>query len=202
MRCFLPFSLFLVASGFAQETGSLPSAQAAQAARLSVDATDVQKRLYHVRMTMPAKPGPLTLLYPQWIPGEHGPTGPITDLVGLKIEASGQSIPWKRDLVNMFAFHVDVPAGAMQLDVTYDFISAPDAPGYSSGGSVTTELAVMNWNQLILYPEGTPADQLAYQANLKLPNGWRYGTALPIARESGSEIEFKPAPLTTLIDRS
>jgi len=200
MRCFLPFSLFLVASGFAQETGSLPSAQAAQAARLSVDATDVQKRLYHVRMTMPAKPGPLTLLYPQWIPGEHGPTGPITDLVGLKIEASGQSIPWKRDLVNMFAFHVDVPAGAMQLDVTYDFISAPDAPGYSSGGSVTTELAVMNWNQLILYPEGTPADQLAYQANLKLPNGWRYGTALPIARESGSEIEFKPAPLTTLID--
>src|SRR5579863_5383739 len=113
MRCLLAISLFTTALGFGQETGVVPnSPQAArQSIRLSVDATDVQRRLYHVRMNMPAKPGPLTLLYPQWIPGEHGPTGPITDLVGLKVEGSGQSIPWKRDLVNMFAFHVDVPSG-------------------------------------------------------------------------------------------
>src|SRR5579872_6692906 len=123
---------------------ALAAIASAQEIRVQVDATDAPRRIVHVHLTIPAKPGPLTLLYPQWIPGEHGPTGPFTDLVGLKIEASGQSIPWKRDLVNMFAFHVDVPAGAMQLDVTYDFISAPDAPGYSSGGSVTTELAVMN----------------------------------------------------------
>jgi predicted metalloprotease with PDZ domain len=193
-------SLLFAALAFGQETGSVTPQAAQRMIRLSVDASDLQKRLYHVRMAMPVEPGPLTLLYPQWIPGEHGPTGPITDLVGLKIEGGGKSIPWKRDLVNMFAFHVDVPPGVGNLDVTYDFISAPDAPGFSSGGSVTTELAVLNWNQLILYPQGTPADQLAYQAQLKLPSGWRYGTALPIASESGSEIEFKPAPLNTVID--
>jgi predicted metalloprotease with PDZ domain len=168
--------------------------------RLQVDATDAPRRLFHVRMTMPAKPGPMTLLYPEWIPGEHSPSGPITDLVGLKIEANGQAIPWRRDSVNMFGFHITVPAGATALDIVFDFISAPEAPGFSSGGSATTELAVLNWNQLILYPQGVPAEQLRYQANLRVPTSWRYGTALPIAHESGNEIEFQPAPLTTLVD--
>src|ERR1700687_200658 len=72
--------------------------------RLQVDATDAPRRLYHIHMTMPAKAGPMTLLYPQWIPGEHSPTGPITDLVGLKIQAGSQAIPWKRDCVNQYAF--------------------------------------------------------------------------------------------------
>ena len=168
--------------------------------RLRVDASDAPRRLFHIQMSMPAKPGPLTLLYPEWIPGEHGPTGPITDLVGLKIDANGQSIPWKRDDVNMYAFHVTVPAGAASLNITFDFISAPESPGFSSGGSTTTELAVLNWNQLLLYPQGATPNQLRYQANLKVPNSWRYGTALPIAHESGNEIEFQPAPLNTLID--
>jgi predicted metalloprotease with PDZ domain len=168
--------------------------------KLQVDATDAPRRLFHVRMTMPVKPGPMTLLYPEWIPGEHAPSGPINDLVGLKIQANGQEIPWKRDSVNMFGFHITVPPGATTIDIVFDFISAPESPGFSSGGSVTTELAVLNWNQLLLYPQGVPADQLHYQANLRVPNSWRYGTALPIARESGNEVEFQPAPLDTLID--
>jgi len=168
--------------------------------KLQVDATDAPRRLFHVRMTMPVKPGPMTLLYPEWIPGEHAPSGPINDLVGLKIQANGQEIPWKRDSVNMFGFHITVPPGATTLDIVFDFISAPESPGFSSGGSVTTELAVLNWNQLLLYPQGVPADQLHYQANLRVPGSWRYGTALPIARESGNEVEFQPAPLNTLID--
>jgi predicted metalloprotease with PDZ domain len=168
--------------------------------RLQVDATDAPRRLYHVHMTMPVKAGPMTLLYPQWIPGEHSPTGPITDLVGLKIQAGGQAIPWKRDSVNQYAFHITVPSGTTSLDVVFDFIAAPETGGFSSGGSTTTELAVMNWNQLLLYPEGTPPAQLRYQANLRIPNAWRYGTALPIARESGNQVEFQPAPLDTLID--
>src|SRR5271166_4291518 len=77
--------------------------------RLQVDATDAPQRLLHARMTIPVKAGPVTLLYPKWIPGEHMPTGPITDLVGLKIEGGGQTIPWRRDDVNMFAFHATVP---------------------------------------------------------------------------------------------
>ena len=109
--------------------------------KLQVDATDAPRRLFHVRMTMPVKPGPMTLLYPEWIPGEHAPSGPINDLVGLKIQANGQEIPWKRDSVNMFGFHITVPPGATTLDIVFDFISAPESPGFSSGGSVTTELA-------------------------------------------------------------
>lgn len=171
-----------------------------QPIKISVDATDITRRLVHAKMVYPVKPGPFTLLYPQWIPGEHGPTGPIADLVGIKVSANGQSIPWKRDSVNMFAFHVDVPAGVNTLSLSIDFISPPETGGFSSGSSATSEMAVLSWNQFLLYPAGTPTDQLNVQADLKVPNGWRYGTALPIATESGNSIQFKPSSLTTLID--
>jgi predicted metalloprotease with PDZ domain len=171
-----------------------------QEMKLRVDATDAPRHLLHASMTIPAKPGPITLLYPEWIPGEHGPTGPVVDLVGLKITAAGKPISWKRDAVNMYAFHVTVPDGSSAIDVVFDFITPPEAAGFTSGASATTELAVLNWNQVLLYPEGVPSDQMRLQANLKVPNGWKYGTALPIAREKGNEIEFQPSSLTTLID--
>ena len=170
------------------------------AVKLRVDATDAPRRLFHVQMTMAVKAGPMTLLYPEWIPGEHGPTGPIVNLVGLKVEGGGKPIAWKRDSVNMYAFHLDVPAGVTSLEVAFDFISPPEAEGFSSGSSATSELAVLSWNQLLLYPQGAQADDLQFQATLKVPNSWRYGTALPIARESGNEIEFQPASLTTMVD--
>lgn len=143
----------------------------------------------------------MTLLYPEWIPGDHMPDGPLVQMVGLVIKSGGQVVPWKRDSVNMFAFHVDVPAGASTLEIAFDFLSPPDAAGnFASGSSATTELAVLNWNQFVLYPQGIDADKLQYQANLKVPDAWKYGTALPIRREAGNEIEFQPASLTTLID--
>jgi predicted metalloprotease with PDZ domain len=173
---------------------------AQNAVKLRVDATDAPRRLFHVQMTLPAKPGAMTLQYPKWIPGEHGPTGPIANLVALKVQGGGKTIPWKRDSEDMFAFQLDVPAGVASLDVVFDFIAPPDAEGFSSGASTTTELAVINWNQVLLYPQGAQADDFQVQATLKVPSGWRYGTALPIQRESGNEIEFKPAALTTMID--
>jgi len=168
--------------------------------RVWVDLTDAPHRILHTHLIVPAKPGPMTLLYPEWIPGEHGPTGPVIDTVGLKITANGQPVAWKRDSVNMFAYHLNVPAGASSLDVAFDQIQPPDTAGFSSGASTTTELAVLNWNQVLMYPEGVPSDQLRYQANLRVPDSWRYGTALPIARESRNEIEFQPSSLTTLVD--
>ena len=167
---------------------------------MSVDASEASRRLFHVQMTMPVKPGPITLLYPQWIPGEHGPTGPVVDMVGLVITANGRRIPWMRDSVKMFAYHVTVPDGVSSLNIAFDQIAPPESGGFSSGASTTSELAVLSWNQFVLYPEGTPADQLRYQADLRVPQGWRYGTALPIAAEHGNEVQFQPAPLTTLID--
>jgi predicted metalloprotease with PDZ domain len=168
--------------------------------RVNVDARDAPRKLIHVALHVPASPGPMTLLYPQWIPGEHGPTGPIADLVNLKIRAQDQTVPWKRNATNLFAFHVSVPAGSAALDVTFDFISPVDAGGFSGGSSMTSELAVLSWNQFVLYPQGTLPDQLQYQAKLRLPRDWHYGTALAVAKESGDEIEFRPVALTTLID--
>jgi predicted metalloprotease with PDZ domain len=176
------------------------AAQAQSSVKLRVDATDAPRRLFHAQMTMTVKPGPLTLLYPQWIPGEHMPSGPIVNLVGLKLQGGGRTIPWKRDSVNMYAFHVDVPAGVDSLEATYDFISPAESNNFTAGSSATSELAVLSWNQVLLYPQGAPADSIQYQATLRVPDSWRYGTALPIARETGNEIEFKPAALTTLVD--
>jgi predicted metalloprotease with PDZ domain len=190
MRAFYIFTAFASVFATAQDN----------TIHIRLDAGDAPHRLYHIQMTIPAKAGPMTLFYPEWIPGEHGPTGPITDLVGLKITANGQTIPWKRDDVNMYAFHLIVPNGGAPLSVAFDFISPPDSAGFSAGSSATSQLAVLNWNQFLLYPAGVPADQLQYQAALRVPNSWRYGTALPINREAGSEIEFQTVPLTTLID--
>src|SRR5580692_9440227 len=91
--------------------------------RLQVDATDAPRRVFHVQMAIPVQPGPLTLLYPEWIPGEHGPTGPITDQTGLKFFANGKLLQWRRDDLNMYAIHVDVPAGVTTLEATLDYTS-------------------------------------------------------------------------------
>ena len=168
--------------------------------RLQVDATDAPRRLFHVRMNLPAKPGPLTLLYPEWIPGEHGPTGPVVNLVGLKVSSANKPVPWQRDDVNMYAFHLNVPDGATALDVAFDFISPPDEPGFTSASSATSRLAVINWNQLVLYPQGVQPDDLQVQASLRLPESWHLGTALPVQPTTGAEIDFQPVSLTTLID--
>jgi len=190
-------SLFLLVLACAP----LPAQNSAQSVvKLEVDATDAPRRLFHAHLTMPAKPGPLTLLYPQWIPGEHAPTGPIANVVGLKIQGGGQTIAWKRDSVNMFAFHLEVPQGVSSLEISFDFISSPDAESGSFAAGATTQLAVVNWYYALLYPQGAEADSIQYQASLRVPNGWRYGTALPIQRESGNLIEFQPASLTTLAD--
>ena len=167
---------------------------------LTVDATDAPRRLLHARMTIPASPGALRLAYPKWIPGEHGPTGPITDVAGLRVTAGGKALAWRRDPVDLYVVEVQVPAGVTAIEVSFDLLSPPEARGFSSGSSMTTQLAVLNWNQVLMYPAGTPSDQLDYKATLKVPQGWKYGTALPIVRETGDTVEFQPAPLTTLVD--
>jgi predicted metalloprotease with PDZ domain len=168
--------------------------------RLHVDATEAARRIYHVELTIPALPGPMDLFYPKWIPGEHAPVGPIADLAGLKISAGGRTLEWKRDNVEMFAFHVNVPPGANSVNVKLDFLATSDAASISSGGSATSELAVLSWNPLILYPRGRAGDDIPIAAELLLPEKWMFGTALPVAKASGNLISFQPVSLTTLID--
>jgi predicted metalloprotease with PDZ domain len=178
----------------------LTSAQTAPVTKIRVDASNAPQRLFHASLTMPVQPGPLTLLHPKWIPGDHQPTGPISDLVGLKISGAGKPIPWTRDTVDMSAFHVDVPAGVTALNIELDLIAAPEALAPDSSVSATPQIMIFNWGGLLLYPKGAHTDQMNYQATLKVPAGWRFGTALPIATESAGTIEFRPGALTTLVD--
>ncbi|HKI68574.1 MAG TPA: M61 family peptidase, partial [Verrucomicrobiae bacterium] len=172
----------------------------AQPIALHVDATDVARKILHARLEIPAQPGQLTLVYPKWIPGEHGPTGPINDLVDLKMSADGQPIVWRRDDVDMFAFHLEVPAGVTNVEAALDFLLTSGNGRFSAGGSVTPQLLDLNWNQLLLYPKGAKADEVQFTATLRLPEGWKFGTALPLAKESGNELEFAPATLERLVD--
>ncbi len=153
-------------------------------------------------MTIPAKPGSLTLYYPKWIPGEHGPTGPIQDLAGLKFTASGKTLAWRRDLLDGWIFHVEVPTGASSIEASLDFISpAGSEEGiYTGGATATDRLAVVNWNAMLLYPEGWTSDDLTYSASLHLPPNWKFGTSLAVASQSGAEIQFAPVSLTMLVD--
>jgi predicted metalloprotease with PDZ domain len=169
---------------------------------LKVDATDVPRKIYHAELNIPATSGPLTLMYPKWIPGEHAPSGPITDLAGLKISAGGKNLEWKRDSVELFAFHIVVPPGASSIDIKLDFLSNADADGFRGGASATSELAVMNWNHLLLYPAGKPSDEVEFEPQVRLPAEWQFGTALPVSSvNAGSNtVLFKNASMTTLVD--
>jgi len=167
---------------------------------LSVNATEAPRKLFRARMTMPVSPGPLTLVYPEWIPGEHGPTGPIINLAGLKITAGGKTIPWRRDDVDMYAFHLDVPAGVRELDVALEFLSPTFAGGFTAGASTTAHLAIVTWNQLLLYPAGSNIGDVNFKTNLALPAGWKFGTSLPIASQSASKVDFGSVSLERLVD--
>src|ERR1700693_5555563 len=137
---------------------------------LSVDATEAPRKLFHARMTIPVSPGPLTLVYPKWIPGAHGPTGPIVNLAGLQLTAGGKPVPWRRDDVDMYAFHLEVPAGATELSGGLFFLSPTFAGGFTAGASTTSHLAIVTWNQLLLYPEGSNISDVTFKANLNLPD--------------------------------
>ena len=167
--------------------------------RLSVDATGAPGRVLHVKLEIPARPGPLTLVYPKWIPGTHAITGPLGDMTGLRLSANGRPVEWERDAVDMFAFHCRVPAGASRLEAEFDLLQS--ATGHlASGRSLTPRIALLDWNGLLLYPEGRSADGIVCAARLRLPAGWTYATALATARVDGGEIEFAPVPLGTLVD--
>jgi len=167
---------------------------------LEVDATQAPQKIIHTHMIMPVSPGPLTLYYPKWIPGEHAPDGPIVNMVGLKVKANGKIVPWRRDLLDMFTFHLDVPQGVKTLDITFDYVEPEVTSGFSAGASATDKLVVISWNQNVLYPAGRLAQDLIYKASLKLPEGWKFGTALPVESQNGNQIEFKPVSLNRLVD--
>jgi predicted metalloprotease with PDZ domain len=178
----------------------IPGLTAQSPITLQVDATQAPQDIIHTRMAIPVSPGPLTLYYPKWIPGEHAPDGPIVNVTGLKFTANGKPIPWRRDLVDMFAFHLDIPQGVSVLDARFDYVEPVETSGFTAGASATDKLVVISWNQNLLYPAGHAAQNITFKASLKLPDGWKFGTALPVASEGNGEIHFKSVSLNRLVD--
>ena len=178
---------------------SVTHAQSA-AMTLDVDATDAPLRILHATVTMAARPGPVTLFYPKWIPGEHMPSGPIANLTGLHVFADGKEVSWRRDLVEMNAFAVTVPAGAKTLTAKYDYAVPTGGGAFGSSASTNAKIAVINWYTVGLYPMGENPDSLTVTATLKAPAGWKHGGSLDIARIDGDTIRYAPTSLAMLND--
>ena len=169
------------------------------AIRLDVDATDVDRRIFRVHETIPVRPGaPLVLLFPRWLPGNHGPGGRVDMLTGLTIRAGGTRVEWTRDTVDVFAFHVPAPPRASALDLEFQFTS----PVEPAEGRVmmTPDMLNLQWNAVALYPAGHFARQITVEPSVRLPQGWRFGSALDVASASGGVVTFKPTSLETLVD--
>ena len=166
---------------------------------LSVDATDTDRRIVRVRETIPvAQPGPMTLLFPAWIPGKHAPRGMIEKLAGLIITGNGAPLTWTRDPVNVFAFHIEVPAGVKAVELSFQHVSPTDED--QGRVTVTPEMTHVQWFSLALYPAGHFARQIQIAPEIRLPQGWTYATALEDLSKAGDTAKFKPVAFDVLMD--
>jgi len=167
--------------------------------KLAVDATDLPHAIFAVHETVPVSgPGPITLLYPKWLPGNHSPSGPIEKLGGLVITANGQKVEWRRDPVDVYAFHVDVPAAVNALDLNFQFLSP--VSGHEGRIMMTPDMLNVEWNTVALYPAGYFSRQIQVEASVTLPEGFKPATALETASAGGATTTFKPTSFNTLVD--
>jgi predicted metalloprotease with PDZ domain len=208
----LSAAALLLAAGpaLSQSAGPQPAPAAAAVAqprdlpypgvlKLSVDATDLDRRIFRVRETVPvAAAGPFTLLFPKWLPGNHSATGQLDKFAGLIVTANGRRLDWVRDPVEVAAFHIDVPQGVTSLDLEFQYVSPTDAD--QGRIVVTPEMMNVQWNNMALYPAGYFTRQVRIEAQIKLPAGWGYGTALETASTADGLINFKPVGFDTLVD--
>lgn len=166
---------------------------------IAVDATDIDRRIVSVRQTIPvAGPGPLVLLYPQWIPGNHGPVGPVDDIADLQITAGGRTLPWVRNTVHTNAFQVDVPAGASSVEVAFKWLTPIE--GNQGRVVITDEMLNIQWEKALLYPAGYDTSGITFRPSLRLPAGWNYGVALETESFVDGLATFRPISLEHLAD--
>jgi len=193
----MPVRVHAAAEEYAAKAG-------APVSRVDVDAREAPRGIMSAHLTLPVSAGPLTLVYPKWLPGRHSPAGPLTSLGGPIFKADGRTLPWRRDSVDLNAFRLEIPAGATELtvDLEIDTTIAPDGvvQGLETPRTATESLLILEWNQLILYPASTPSDDLSVQASVRLPAGWKYAAALDQTAAGAEGIRFAPVSLTTLVD--
>lgn len=170
--------------------------------KLHVDVTDTQRGVLRVAETIPV-PAELAgkrmaLLFPKWLPGKHAPRGEIEKLAGLEISAGGKPLMWKRDPLDVFAFWVEVPAGATALDVRFDFLSATDGP--QGRIVVTSDMLNLQPNSVSLYPAGWFTRQIPVELSVTWPDGWQAGSAMREARRDGNRITYQVTDYEALVD--
>ena len=168
--------------------------------KISVDATDLDRHIFRIHETIPVVSGqPVTLLLPQWIPGNHAPSGAVAEMGGLMVYADGQRLAWTRDTVDDFAFHIQQPpATAKNVEVDFQFLSAVET---AQGRMVMTpEMLSLQWIFMSVYPAGYYVRQIPITASVTLPEGWGFGTALDVAGRSGNKIDFKTVSYDVLVD--
>ena len=163
---------------------------------LSVDITNINDRVMNVHETVPVKGREITLLYPEWLPGTHSPSNPVGNMAGLVITANGKRVGWVRDRVNMYAFHIHVQQGVTTLEINFQYL-APQDP---KKGRISSSFADVTWNSVLLYPAGYFSRRIQFDTTIKLPEGWKFATALQTASQDGSLVHFKPTTLNTLVD--
>jgi predicted metalloprotease with PDZ domain len=163
---------------------------------LLVDITNVNSRILNVHETIPIKGGAVTLLYPEWLPGTHSPSNPVAELAGLIVTARDKRVPWARDLVNIYAFHVEAPKDATTLDISFQFL----APLDPKRGRISSKFADITWNSVLLYPSGYFSRDIKFGTSLRLPEGWKFACALDVKAQDGNLVQFKDTTLNTLID--
>ncbi|MBS0212519.1 MAG: M61 family metallopeptidase [Proteobacteria bacterium] len=165
---------------------------------IHVDATDLGQRIFRMTETIPVQAGQLTLLFPRWLPGNHAPSGPIDKIAGIVVTASGQRIGWKRDPLDVYAFHIEVPQGVSAIEVQYQYLTPTD--GSQGRVVMTPNLLNLQWNAVVLYPAGHYASRIDYDASVKYPAGWTAYTALDVQRRDGDTVYYQPQPLDILVD--
>jgi predicted metalloprotease with PDZ domain len=188
----------LLATAFSAQAQSISDKPYPGTIVLKVDATNTAQQIFRVRQSIPAKPGKLTLLYPQWVVANHGPSGALNQVAGLKASANGKPLDWKRDPLNVWAFNIDVPQGATEVDVEFEYLSPIEAN--QGRTTFTNDILGVQWQSLALYPAGYRSRNITVQPSLTVPPGWQFGSALEVSERKGDEIAFKPLDLETLLD--
>jgi predicted metalloprotease with PDZ domain len=172
----------------------------ASAIQLRLDAREVIRKRVHTEETLPVKAGPLSLVYPKWIPGEHAPSGPIESIIGLTISAHGTPLAWARDPKDMFVLHLTVPRGVAQLQISIDSGLAIDGGGFTGAPTSSSQLAVLPWNEFLLIPQGVDADSLPVSASVLAPPDWHLVCALTAQRAPDGAWAFEDSTVMRLID--
>jgi predicted metalloprotease with PDZ domain len=185
------FLAFAVITITAVATGASAQNPTAPVITLIVDESQASRRIAFVHEDIQVRPGALDLAYPRWIPGEHGPTGPIQQLAALRIRAGEKTLSWIRDPEEIYTIHIEVPPGADQISVEFDTLVE---------NTVSDHQLLLAWNTAVLYPRNVDKRSLMIEPSILLPPNWKQGSSLRVSKQSGSRVDFAPVSLERLID--